>query len=109
MRILLIAASLAVLCAAPTLAADDVMAIFYGNTMVSAGGALTDVRTHYRADHTFDIVVSFAITSVTFKGTWAADGCRRHPRTRRATSRPAFWRMGRGPLGFTSRSAKSSK
>jgi len=69
----LMAASLAGLCAAPAFAADDVMANFYGNTIVSTGGRAT-LRTHYRADHTFDFVGSMLFMSKTFKGTWALDG-----------------------------------
>jgi len=70
---LLIAASLLALCAAPVFATDNVMANFYGNTIVSTGGKAT-LRTHYRADHTFDFVGSMLFMSRTFKGTWALDG-----------------------------------
>jgi hypothetical protein len=38
-------------------AADDMMAGFYGNTVVSVGGAL-ESHTHYRADHTFDVTAT---------------------------------------------------
>ena len=69
----LIAASLAALCIAPVFAADDPMASFYGNTIVSTGGSAT-LRTHYRADHTFDFTGSMMFMSKTFKGTWALDG-----------------------------------
>jgi len=51
----LVAAFLATVCTAPAFAADDVMANFYGNTIISTGGKAT-IRTHYRADHTFDFV-----------------------------------------------------
>lgn len=73
MKSFLIAGSLAVLCAAPAFAADDVMAGFYGNTAVSTGGPL-EIRTHYRADRTFDFVGSAMFMSRTFKGAWALDG-----------------------------------
>jgi len=69
----LIAASVAALCAAPALAADDVMAGFYGNTIVSTGGA-AEIHTHYRADHSFDLVGSMMGMSRTYKGSWALDG-----------------------------------
>lgn len=69
----LIAAALAVLCATPALAADDIMAGFYGNTAVSTGG-VAEIHTHYRADHTFDFVGTMMFMSRTFKGTWALDG-----------------------------------
>jgi len=69
----LIAASFAALCAATALAADDVMAAFYGNTIVSTGGSV-EFHTHYRADHTFDLVGSMMLMSHTFKGTWTTDG-----------------------------------
>ena len=69
----LVAASLAALFAAPAFAADDPMAGFYGNTIVSKGGSAT-LRTHYRADHTFDFTGSMVFLSKTFRGTWALDG-----------------------------------
>ena len=69
----LIAASIAALCVTPALAADDVMANTYGNTVVSTGG-MNEVRSHYRADHSFDMVGSMMGMSKTFKGTWALDG-----------------------------------
>jgi len=70
---LLIAASIAALCATPALAADDVMANTFGNTVVSTGG-MSEVHTHYRADHSFDMVGSMMGMSRTFKGSWALDG-----------------------------------
>ena len=73
MKSFLIAASMAVLCAAPALAAEDVMAGYYGNTAVSTGGA-AEIHTHYRADHTFDFVGSMMFVSRTLRGTWALDG-----------------------------------
>jgi hypothetical protein len=61
-----------VLCAVPAFAADDVMGGFYGNTIVSTGGA-AEIHTHYRADHSFDLVGSMMGMSQTFKGTWVLD------------------------------------
>jgi hypothetical protein len=69
----LLAASIAALCATPAFAGDDVMASTYGNTLVSTGG-MSEVRSHYRADHSFDMVGSMMGMSKTFKGTWALDG-----------------------------------
>ena len=68
-----ITAAIAALCATPALAADDVMASTYGNTVVSTGG-MSEVHTHYRADHSFDMVGSMMGMSKTFKGNWALDG-----------------------------------
>lgn len=74
MRKLFIAAGVSLLLAAPALAADDVMANFYGNTVVSTG-AMGESRTHYKADHTFDVTMVGAQGTLATKGTWtAADG-----------------------------------
>jgi hypothetical protein len=62
-----------VLVAGAAVAADDVMANLYGNTVVSTGG-VAEIHTHYRADHSFDMVASRMGMSRTFKGTWAIDG-----------------------------------
>ncbi|HWA91483.1 MAG TPA: hypothetical protein VG889_15710 [Rhizomicrobium sp.] len=72
MRTFLIAAAAAVLCT-PALAGDEAMASLYGNTLVSTGG-MSEVHSHYRADHSFDMVGSMMGMSKTFKGTWALDG-----------------------------------
>jgi hypothetical protein len=57
------------------LAADDVMANYFGNTIVAPGGVMTpEIHTHYRADHTFDLVGSQMGMSKTFHGTWAIKG-----------------------------------
>jgi hypothetical protein len=63
---------LGILGAAPAVAADDVMANLYGNTVISTGG-VAEVHTHYRADHSFDMVASRMGLSRTFKGTWTID------------------------------------
>jgi opacity protein-like surface antigen len=73
MREFLLAASIAALCATPAFAADDVMANTFGNTVVSTGG-MSEVHTHYRSDHSFDMVGSRMGMSRNFKGTWALDG-----------------------------------
>lgn len=69
---ILIFTTIAALCATPALAGDDVMASTYGNTVVSTGG-MSEVHSHYRADHSFDMVASMMGMSKTFKGTWAID------------------------------------
>lgn len=74
MRKVLIAAAVTLLYAAPALAADDVMASTYGNTVVSTGAA-GESRTHYKADHTFDVTMVGAQGTLSTKGTWTvADG-----------------------------------
>ena len=73
MRRILVTASIIALFASSALAGDDVMASTYGNTIVSTGG-MSEVHTHYRADHSFDMVGSMMGMSKTFKGTWALDG-----------------------------------
>ncbi len=68
-----IAAGALALAAAPALAGDDVMASSYGNTVISTGG-IAEVHTHYRADHTFDMVATAPLYNKTFQGSWALDG-----------------------------------
>ena len=72
MRTPIIVASIFVLSSASALAADDIMAGYYGNTVVSVGGVL-ESHTHYRADHTFDVSASAMGQSFNDKGTWAID------------------------------------
>ncbi len=72
MRRILLAVSVLTLFAAPALAADDLMAGFYGNTAVVTGG-IVESHTHYRADHTFDVSATAMGQSYNFKGTWAID------------------------------------
>ena len=71
MRSLFLAAVAAMLLATPALAADDVMAGFYGNTVVSTS-QLGESHTHYKADHTFDVTLTGAMGTFTGKGTWEA-------------------------------------
>jgi hypothetical protein len=52
--------------------ADDVMANFYGNTII-AKTDMSEVRMHYRADHTFDGTGSSMIGSMGLKGIWKLD------------------------------------
>jgi hypothetical protein len=72
MRGPMIAVCLLALSAGPALGADGPMAGYIGNTIVSKGG-LYQARTHYRADHTFDLTGSGMGMSRTFKGTWSVD------------------------------------
>ncbi len=68
----LIYVSASIFLAMPAFAADDVMGNFYGNTVISTGG-IAEVHTHYRPDHSFDMVASRMGMSRTFKGSWAID------------------------------------
>ena len=72
MKRILIAASLVALCAAPAMAANDIMAGYYGNTVISAGG-MVESHTHYKADHTFDMTASAMGQTFAGKGTWQID------------------------------------
>lgn len=71
MRFALSAAVLAALSISPAFAADDVMAPFYGNTVIATGG-MADTHSNYNADHTF--VMNVPAFHVSFKGTWKIDG-----------------------------------
>ena len=72
MRKILIAAAALLLCAAPAVAADDVMAGFYGNTTISTGG-MAEIHTQYKADHTFAFTASAMLIHLSGKGTWKID------------------------------------
>jgi hypothetical protein len=52
--------------------ADDIMAGLYGNTII-AKSAMSEIRMHYKADHTFDGTGSSMMGSMALKGTWALD------------------------------------
>ncbi|MGH6870742.1 MAG: hypothetical protein ACREHE_04470 [Rhizomicrobium sp.] len=67
-----VVAAVVALAAAPALA-DDVMAGYYGNTIVSTGG-MAEIHTHFRADHSFDMSGSMMGMTRTFQGHWALDG-----------------------------------
>ena len=74
MRRILIAAAVLLMSGGTGLAADDVMANFYGNTVVSTGAA-GESRTHYKPDHSFDVTMVGAQGTMSTKGTWSvADG-----------------------------------
>jgi len=72
MRRIFLAATAAVLLAAPAFAGDDLMAGFYGNTAVATGG-MADTHSHYRADHTFDVTAHAMGMDYKFTGTWKFD------------------------------------
>ena len=72
MRLFLFGAAALVAVSSAALAADDIMAGFYGNTVISSGGVL-ESHTHYRADHTFDVTATAMGQSFNGKGTWAID------------------------------------
>jgi hypothetical protein len=69
MRRLLLTATVSALCAAPAFAADDMMAGYYGNTVIATGGVL-ESHTHYRPDHTFDVTATAMGQTFNAKGTW---------------------------------------
>lgn len=71
MRTLICAAAI-VLTPAAALAANDVMAGYYGNTVVSHSG-LGESVIHYRADHKFDGSGSNSMGSMALTGTWVID------------------------------------
>jgi hypothetical protein len=73
MRIALLGAVAVLALGAPAFAGDDMMAGYYGNTVVSTGG-MAEVHTHYRADRTFDLVGSMLGMSRSYKGTWELKG-----------------------------------
>jgi hypothetical protein len=50
--------------------ADDIMAGYYGNTLV-ATTAESQIHFHYRADHTFDASGTDAAGPIAFKGMWS--------------------------------------
>lgn len=52
-------------------AADDVMANFYGNTVVGTGG-LAETHTYFKPDHTFEMKAP--AFGVAFAGTWSLEG-----------------------------------
>lgn len=52
-------------------AGDDVMAGFYGNTVVGTGG-MAETHTVYSADHNF--VMKAPAFGAEYKGTWALNG-----------------------------------
>src|SRR5205085_2318970 len=72
LRRMMVATTIAALLPAAAGAQDDVMAGYYGNTVVSTGG-MAEVHTHYWPDHSFDVASSAMGRSLTSKGTWKID------------------------------------
>ena len=73
MRRILLATAAAILIATPAFAGDELMANFLGNTVIATGG-MAETHTHYKADHSFDLVGSMMGMSKTFQGTWELKG-----------------------------------
>ena len=84
MRRILGAAAVVLLGSVPALAAADVMAGFYGNTVVVTGDAF-QAHAHYRANHTFDISGTASGQAFSTKGSWKIDDkgqlCRSYKKT----------------------------
>ncbi|HXM00697.1 MAG TPA: hypothetical protein VN932_12270 [Rhizomicrobium sp.] len=71
MRSLLLGAAALAFCASPAFAADDVMANYYGNTVVATGG-MVDTHTYYSPDHT--LITKAPAFGLQYKGVWKLDG-----------------------------------
>jgi hypothetical protein len=71
MRSFLLAASLVVFSVTAAFAGDDVMAGFYGNTVISKGG-MAETHSYYNADHSF--TMKAPAYNMSWKGTWKVDG-----------------------------------
>ena len=67
---LILAASLALAMSSSLFAADDIMANYYGNTVIGKS-AMGESHIHYKADHTFDASLSSSQGSMDATGTWA--------------------------------------
>lgn len=91
MRKTIIILAVATLGAAPALAADDVMAGFYGNT-VEVTGPSFQATVHYRADHTMDSSGVVSGQAFSTKGTWKIDDkgqiCRTYEKAPRTMPNP---------------------
>jgi hypothetical protein len=71
MRALLLGAAIA-FAATGAFAGDDIMANYYGNTVVSKSGA-GEVHTHYKKGGTLDATLSGMMGSINLNGTWKID------------------------------------
>ena len=84
MRRILGAAAVVVLGSVPALAAADVMAGFYGNTVVVTGDAF-QAHVHYSANHTLDMSGTASGRAFSTKGSWKIDDkgqiCRSYKKT----------------------------
>ncbi|HEY1708861.1 MAG TPA: hypothetical protein VGG10_11405 [Rhizomicrobium sp.] len=72
MRFVTVAVAAVFVLTTPALAADDLMAGTYGNTVISKSSTI-EGHWHYRADHSFDSSFSTPMGSLQSKGTWAID------------------------------------
>jgi hypothetical protein len=72
MRALLLGAGVALASTSVAFAGDDIMANFYGNTVItkSANG---ESHTHYKKDSTIDADLSGPMGSISLAGTWKID------------------------------------
>ena len=91
MRSMLIVASVVVLGAVSAFAMTNMMAGFYGNTVVVTGTSYKS-HVHYRADHTFDVGGKLSGQTFNTKGTWNIDQkgqlCRKYDTAPPATPNP---------------------
>ncbi len=69
-RIFLVATATALLATPAFAAGDEIMANYLGNTVIATGG-MAETHSHYKADHSFDVVGTMMGMSKTFSGTWA--------------------------------------
>jgi hypothetical protein len=67
---LIVAASAVLLLSSTAFAADDDMANYYGNTLITKSG-FGESHAHYKADHTVTANVSSMMGSMTLNGTWS--------------------------------------
>ena len=72
MRQFLFGAALVLAAPSVALAAEDPMANFYGNTVISKS-ANGQSRTHYKKDGTLDAALSGPMGSINLAGTWKVD------------------------------------
>ena len=72
MRALILGAVVALVVPSLAIAADDPMANFYGNTVISKG-ANGESHTHYKKGGTLDATLSGPMGSVNLTGTWKVD------------------------------------
>jgi hypothetical protein len=72
MRALLLGAVFAFASASVAFAGDDIMANFYGNTVITKT-ATGESHTHYKKDGTVDADLSGPMGSISLAGTWKID------------------------------------
>jgi hypothetical protein len=72
MKTVLLAATATFFIPAFARADDEVMRVYFGNTLIVKGG-MVDTYTHFHPDHTFDASATLLGARVTRKGTWKVD------------------------------------